>query len=411
MRKFTRRQIHLLAGGALASVGCTSTGAGSAALPADYYEATPAPFPQFGRRPENPDYTLGFSSWSGVIRRYVIDFGPSDRVGLSRPEPEMGSRFARGHASPYRAEGARIPFSLFEESDAQVFAEARAVLEKLGDDAPFERVRWSDQLAFWFNLHNAALIEQIALAYPVKRPGGLRVGPQRLPLLDAKLVRVQGTPLSLRDIRQEIVYRYWRHPGVLYGFWRGEVGGPSIRRGAFTGSAVNKQLGAAAEEFVNSLRGVRAYGARISISRIYEDAVPFFDDWRTGLRAHLSAFADGDVAELLASDAALYFGQYDQTVADLAGGDTGSSSKSPTPTTGVYASTNQRDIGRVPIGIASQLVAAMEVNRTLTMVPGLPEHAGRVLRERARKLVNVRRRTRRRRGIVTIDDLPTAPVE
>lgn len=422
------RRTAIAGAGAFAIAGCATTqstpplsssqtqpvrqAARQGAASANYFDATPAPFPQFAAIPENPTHRFGFASWNDLISRYVVDFGPSDRVARRRPAPEIGSRFTKGHDSPYRAEGNRIPFSVFEEEDVKRFVQGREVLEELGNQAPLSSFGWSDQLAFWLNLHNAALIEQLALRYPVPHPERMRVGPNDLPLHNAKLVTIHGTPLSLRDIRVEIVYRYWRHPGAIYGFFLGCVGGPSIRRGAYTGEGVNRQLASSANEFVNSLRGVEEYRSYIGVSRSYEEALPIFKDWQTELRTHLSEFAGDQVGELLQSDKPLRIKQYDTRIADLAGGETRIASVSRAPITALAPSANNPAQPDRITTLASQLVAGLDHRSASSSLPsGLPEHANRTLRERMEKFGNLNRRRRKRSGRVTIEDLPTEPVQ
>lgn len=424
----TRRSIMAIAGGGAAILsGCTAPGGGarsnitavrsrggasrSKALSTDYFSTTSAPFPQFSAIPETPTYGYNFSSWHKLISKYVIDFGPSDRVSRSRPAPPMGTRFVKGHRSPYRAEGNRIPFSIFEEEDRRRFTEARQVLEALSDQAPIAQFSWSDQLAFWFNLHNAALIEQLALLYPARQPERMRVGPERLPLHEAKLVTVQGTPLSLRDIRVEIVYRHWRHPAAIYGFFHGVVGGPSIRKGAYQGARINRQLADSANEFVNSLRGVRDFRSHIGVSRLYEEAAPLFPDWQRDMRNHLANFAGDQVGQLLETDLPLRIKQYDTRIADLAGGESDTSSTSPAPETAFAPVASS--LGQTPdasFNLNSNLIA--RISRSTPSLPGLPDHANRLMRERRNKFQTLQSRFGgRRRGIVTITDLPTRPVE
>lgn len=419
-----RSAIALVGGGVAMLSGCATPSGGGAtntsrqtrslsmrpeALPADYFDTTPAPFPQFSSVPEVPTYGFNFDSWQKLIATYVIDFGPSDRVSRRRPAAAIGTRFVKGHDSPYRAEGNRIPFSLFEDEDRRRFSQAREVLEELGEKAPISQFSWSDQLAFWFNLHNAALIEQLALRYPVQHPERMAVGPDRLPLHDAKLVTVQGTPLSLRDIRVEIVYRHWRHPAAIYGFFHGVVGGPSIRKGAYRGGRITRQLADSANEFVNSLRGVRDFKNHIGVSRLYEEILPLFPNWERDLRNHLASFAGSDVGQLLETDLPLRIKQYDTRIADLAGGERETTSSSPTPATGFFASdTRTPDASNI---LGGQMITQF-TRPSSSSIPGLPDHANRMMRERRNKFETLQSRFRRRRkGTVTITDLPTQPIK
>ncbi len=419
-----RSLLSMTLGGAAFLTGCTNTNPNmvgsdgtrrvsrttrspSRLVPVDYFDTTPAPFPQFASVPDRPSLGFNFQSWQRLIAKYVIDFGPSDRVSRGRPAPAMGTKFVKGHASSYRSEGNRIPFMLFEDEDVRRLSRAREVLEELGNTAPLGNFSWSDQLAFWFNLHNAALIEQMALHYPTRYPERIALGPQGLPLHHAKIVTIAGTPLSLRDIRVEIVYRHWRHPAAIYGFFHGTVGGPSIRKGAYHGARLTRQLADSAGEFVNSLRGERDFRSHIGVSRLYEETLRLFPDFQQDLRKHLSSFAGNQVGELLDSNAPLRIKQYDNRIADLSGGERDTTTSSRTPSTGIAPT----DIGRPQVSdrLGSQMIAS--ITQSSSHIPGLPDHANRLMLERRNKFQTLQSRFRRRRGTVTITDLPTSPVE
>jgi Protein of unknown function, DUF547 len=408
-----RSAMALMGGGIAAASGCQATTGTAQRLvfPTNYFDATPKQFPQFAVVPKNPKYGFNFDVWDKLTRAVVLDFGRSARVSLGKPPAEIGSRFAKGHQSPYRAEGNRIAFSLFKKNELEIFTQARQALEVLGNRAPISQFSWSDQLAYWFNLHNAIMIEQLALRYPTPFPDRLLVGPNSEPLHSAKLVTIEDTPLSLRDIRVEIVYRGWRHPGVIYGFFHGDVGGPSIRRGAYVGARVNRQLADMASEFINSLRGVREYNSFIGVSRLYEETMPLFPQWPSDFRAHLMSFAEDDVAAILETGKPLQIKQYDNRIADLAGGNTSGSSVSRSPITGIAPSDvpSENDTKTVA-GPGGTIFAS--VDRLMAgSTSSLPPHAARTMADRERKLHKLRLRGRgRRKGTVVITDLPSRPV-
>jgi len=195
--------------------------------------------------------------------------------------------------------------------------EYRQDLERVGTQLDLTRLPRNEQLAYWLNLHNVAVIEALAREYPLRTPAEHRFGANEATLQDAKLVTVKGVALSLRDIREGIVYANWRDPKVVYGFWRGEIGGPSIQRLAYTGANVDTLLAFGAEEFANSLRGVDAWGGRLRVSRIYDEAKPFYFADDDTLRDHLRQFAREDVKELIEENTRVSYTIYDEDIADL----------------------------------------------------------------------------------------------
>ena len=134
-------------------------------------------------------------------------------------------------------------------------------LERISGELDIAALPRNEQLAFWFNLHNAAMLEAIAREWPVRQPREIMV--DGVPLDDAQFLTVRGIAMSLRDIRENIVFANWRDPKVIYGFWRGEIGGPALEREAYTGANVNSLLDIAAQDFVNSLRGIQQRGDRM----------------------------------------------------------------------------------------------------------------------------------------------------
>ncbi|MDP5104389.1 MAG: DUF547 domain-containing protein [Erythrobacter sp.] len=284
--------------------------------------ATRTGLSQFTPAADRGDHRLDWQHWDKALGWMVIPMGPSLRQGAARVDPTTGTRRIYGHESRLRLEGNRLAFSYLTPDIVTALGDYRADLERIGGELDLVRLPRNEQLAFWLNLHNVALIEALAKAYPLAEPNAAVFGPDNAPLDAAKLVKVAGIPLSLRDIREQIVYPNWRDPKVVYGFWRGEIGGPSIQRLAFTGDNVDDLLALSGEEFVNSLRGVEAWGGALRVSHIYEEASPFYFKDDAALRTHLSKFAGEDVARLLRDNDRIAFNIYETDIADLERGET-----------------------------------------------------------------------------------------
>ncbi|MEM6907458.1 MAG: DUF547 domain-containing protein [Pseudomonadota bacterium] len=291
----------------------TSETAFAAAVQAD----TGGPYALFAPDDDRTAHTIDYRHWDEALSFFVIPMGPSLREGAPRVEPGTGTRIVYGHRSRFRLEGNRIAFSFLDEDVQQSLTDYRRDLERVGNELDLTRLPRNEQLAFWLNLHNVAVVEAIAQEYPLRDPAEGAFGTNKAGLQDAKLVTVKGVELSPRDIRERIVYPNWRDPKVLYGFWRGEIGGPSIQRVAFTGENVDVLLALSAEEFVNSLRGIEAYGGSLRLSPIYRDAEPFFFQDESALREHLNTYAREDVKGLLSSDRGIAYKRYESDIADL----------------------------------------------------------------------------------------------
>lgn len=265
-------------------------------------------------------HRIDYTNWSWLLSQVVISMGPSLRKRASSDVSATGSRVRQGHNSPYRLEGSAVIFNYLTESDTpQIFADYRRELEGVSDTLDIASLPRNEQLAFWFNLHNAAMLEQLAQAWPVRQPREIEIDGSRLD--DAKFLTVRGIPMSLRDIRENIVYANWRNPKVIYGFWRGEIGGPALESTAFTGSNVNSLLDYAAEDFVNSLRGTEKRGTQLMVSTLFEETQPFyFRDFEPDVRAHIAEYAKEDVQNILDETQAIRVGIREWDIADLSGG-------------------------------------------------------------------------------------------
>ncbi len=290
-----------------------------AAQPSASTLSSDAQFERFAPREATVDASLDYSWWNTRMRKIVMSMGPSNRSRPGKPLPTVGSSILWGHTSPYRLEGTRMAFSLLEPDVIESFTKYRRDLEQIADRIDIPSLPRDEQLAYWTNLHNVAIAEQIAIHWPVREPRNIRIAGAALH--SAQIITIDGVRMSPKDIRTRIVYPHWRDPRVIYGFWHGNIGGPSLQREAFEASNVSFLLDIGAVEFVNSLRGTQRRGDRLLVSNIYEEAAPFyFPDFAADLRAHLSQFSDEEVSEILAQTSQTTASISVPDIADLAGG-------------------------------------------------------------------------------------------
>lgn len=262
---------------------------------------------------------IDYSIWDEAMKNIVISMGPSLRESAPRPDPSFGTRRQYGHVSRYRLEGTRVMFSFLDSDVIASFTEYRKDLENTANIVDIQSLSRNEQLAYWINLHNVAMVEQIANAWPIRQPREILI--DGVPLDEARFITVEGIRLSPRDIREKIVYRYWKDPVVMYGFWRGEIGGPSLQKEAFNADNVARLLVRGAADFVNSLRGSQELGGKLQVAEIYkENAAFFFPDFEKDLRAHLAKFADEKTTALLASTSGAEPVIAEHDIADIEGG-------------------------------------------------------------------------------------------
>ena len=274
--------------------------------------------PQPTGRSTQLDYDILQSAFDGT----VIYLGPSARrhMGLPSFYRQTQGRISKGHRSPYRLEGSRVGFSFFETGFIEELSAYRKDLEELATREDITTLHKDEQLAFWFNLHNVAMIEHIATQYPVRRPSTIKINGQ--PLHDAKIINIKNTSLSLRDIREKIVYTHWDDPKVMYGFFHGDIGSPALQDVPYHRDNLHSELRYQAEDFVNSLRGFNITKGERRISRHYLDAAPyFFPNFEQDLTAHMVKYARPEVGSEIRQDLPFVQDRYDDIIADMVGGD------------------------------------------------------------------------------------------
>lgn len=280
-------------------------------------------FDRFKPQPRTDMRRLDYQVWDDILQNIVVDFGVSSRIWASRPQQSTGTRVVSGHTSPYRLEGSRVAFGFLNDNYKEVLTQYREDLVSIANQMDITRLSKDEQLSFWFNLHNVALIEQISKYYPEDAPSTLLLGDKGAQMLldDAKLIEIRGKSLSLRNIREDIVFSNWSDPVVLYGFFRGDIGSPRMLRMAFTANNLEYRLNGNANEFVNSLRGFHEARKARNVSKVYDEAKQFyFRDWETDIENHLRQYAEGKTLEDLDAEKPFALDRYETKIADLSGG-------------------------------------------------------------------------------------------
>ncbi|WP_020399583.1 DUF547 domain-containing protein [Kordiimonas gwangyangensis] len=272
-----------------------------------------------GERKGSP-IQINYDDWNKILHSTVVEAGMSDRSSASAPQAETGTRVVRGNTSSTRNEGARIVFPAFaDEKNAAIVLKIRQELEAVPGEVPMREWTKNEQLAYWLNLYNITLIDLIAKEYPTRSVKNLTKGKDSI--WAKKVLNVAGVPLSLNDI-EDILIKKWDSTLVMYGLFQGYVGGPSIRRNAYTGANVHKELVDNAKEFVNSNRGMRTKGSTLQISEYYEQFKPLFPDWKEDLKKHFISLTDYGLHGRIQGAKKIKASTSDYYIADLFGGST-----------------------------------------------------------------------------------------
>jgi hypothetical protein len=296
--------------------------------------SSPAPLPQAVGEVESsavPDPFWDFDPASGLTISYddvdallsamVIDMGRSTREKLPSQEAHTGTRLKSKVKRETASEGNRFYFETFEDNEAykQYLVSVRRNLEQIPSQVPLEQFSREEQLAYWLNLYNIAVLEQLVNIYPERNLK--REITSHNSVFAQKILTVEGVPLSLNDIQHTILrWNYDDNPLVIYGLYQGNIGGPNIRRRAYRGPTVYKDLVDNAKDFINSNRGtLTSWGDEFRVSGYYERNRGYFENWETDLKAHLMAYIEGAQREHLDNANRLIPDIEDWTITDVHG--------------------------------------------------------------------------------------------
>ena len=249
----------------------------------------PEPFRKFDPASK---YSIKYDDLNYVLKMSVVDVGRSTRDQAPAVAAPTGTRMKANVKRATVQEGNRFYFELYRDDPEarEMMVAIQESLEYIPSEAPLEYFNRDEQLAYWLNLYNITMLNQINAVYPERKLKKLLVG--RKAVTEEKLLNVAGVPLSLDDIQYTILMQnYDRDPLILYGLYQGIIGGPNIRKGAYTGANVRRLLIDNAEEFINSNRGTLPRDEKIfRASSLYDRNRVYFPDFQADLRAHLLKF-------------------------------------------------------------------------------------------------------------------------
>ncbi len=155
-----------------------------------------------------------------------------------------------------------------------------------------------EQFAYWVNLYNAATVELIVEAYPIKTIrdlGFATLGPWR-----KKILKVNDVPLSLDDVEHGILRPIWRDVRIHYTVNCASLGCPNLALKAWRADGLEAMLDDAARSFINHPRAFALKDGRLTASSIYDW---YQADWGSAaeVMAHARGYAVGEAGQLLAN--------------------------------------------------------------------------------------------------------------
>jgi len=278
----------------------------------------PDPFQRFDA---NSRLTIDYSDLNSLLGTVVLDTGMSTRKKAAPTHAQTGTRMKVTVNRATINEGNRFLFEIFDnnEENQQVLREIRDRLENLPTATPLDNYSRDEQLAYWLNLYNITILDEIVKIYPEHDLKKLLVGKKSI--LPMKLLMVAGIPLSLNDIQFTILKNnYENNPLIIYGLFQGIIGGPNIRKSAYSGSYVYGDLVDNAVEFINSNRGTASKNKRVfRVSSLYKRNEVFFNNSDSDLTRHLLRYLDGEEHDELQAATSIKPDINDWTITDLYG--------------------------------------------------------------------------------------------
>ncbi len=128
-----------------------------------------------------------------------------------------------------------------------------------------------EQEAFWINLYNALTVATVIKHYPVKSildikiSGWFKPGPW-----GAKIIKVEGIPLSLNDIEHRILRPIWNDQRIHYALNCASMSCPNLQKTPYTAKNLNTMLNKDASEYINSNRSTEIKDKdKLIVSSIY----------------------------------------------------------------------------------------------------------------------------------------------
>lgn len=271
---------------------------------------------------DNSVLSISYEDYSAILNISVLNMGKSKRQKAHKSKASIGSRLKSNRKVFTALEGNRFFFKNFTKPENKaVLTKIRKSLEQVPDEAPMKLLNYREQLAYWLNLYNIALLEQIIDIYPKSSLEDWLYEDDGI--LNKKFLTVSGIPLSLNDIQFNIIFeKFPNTPLVMYGLSQGIIGGPNILKRAYTGKTVVQQLTENAKEFINSNRGTsKGKKGVFRVSSLYERNSQLFPNFKDDLKTHLLEYLDGRYTYLLRSSKKIKANISDTNINDIMGGE------------------------------------------------------------------------------------------
>ncbi|WP_158638054.1 DUF547 domain-containing protein [Shewanella donghaensis] len=266
----------------------------------------------------NSNIEILYDDLDAVLKSSVLAVGHSTRATAKDFKASIGTRMKVRVNKLTALEGNRFFYEQFQDDDNQKLLEdIQQSLESVPSEVSLSKLNRDEQLAYWLNLYNLTVLIELIDMYPIKKIEDEFEDDETI--FSKKILNVEGMSLSLNDIENEILFKnYDANPVIIYGMYQGNVGGPNIRKSAFTSNNVYDNLKSNASDFINSNRGTYSEGkSTFRVSSLYERKEMYFPEFQSDLTAHLSKYIHGTMSNYLKAGPTLKPNINDWKITDL----------------------------------------------------------------------------------------------
>ncbi|MCO4798767.1 MAG: DUF547 domain-containing protein [Colwelliaceae bacterium] len=268
---------------------------------------------------QSPTLAMDFTVVNQLLHAGVINMGRSTRSWAANVRPSTGTRMRHNLDSATDNETNRFFYENLKEEQKKI-VKLRKNLESIPTETPLHLYTQEQQLAYWLNLYNVSVINEIAKLYPVENLQKYLASEPSF--FNKKLLNVNNVSISLNDIQYDILPSLYKDEAlIIYGLYQGYRGSPNIRKKAYTGENVLSALKDNAEEFINSNRGTQFNGKKhtVRVSHFYHQNRVFFPNFQNDLKKHLLEYSDKSISEKIANSKELVTNIKNYRTADIYG--------------------------------------------------------------------------------------------
>ncbi|MDZ7871525.1 MAG: DUF547 domain-containing protein [Rheinheimera sp.] len=166
--------------------------------------------------------TINYDDLDYVLNAAVLMSGPPSRKKSKSSSSTVSTRLKNNFNTLTTNAGNRLFFEEFKKnpSMAEVISKIRTSLEAVPSEVPLNQLSKKEQIAFWLNLYNVVVIDEINKVYPLKSLEDFVTAKDGV--LSKKLINTAGMQLSLNDIQYGVLkQKYPDEVLVIYGLISG----------------------------------------------------------------------------------------------------------------------------------------------------------------------------------------------